>query len=150
MTIKYVMAVITMVIALSTSSCAKIKKWKSDFTTKIDTVFIIPNRAVATALPLEDFPPPLNFYLLKDESWSYRDSKYLYSKIIYKGNAKVYLVANFYNNILAKKGWTIEEQKSVYNYTYISSTNNNNKHKAELIIKNISDGTLVIIYIKPF
>ncbi len=131
------------------TSCAKINQWKKNLKTQIDTVFTIPNRAVATALPLDDFPPPLNFYLLKDESWSYRDGKYLYSKIIYKGSSKVQLVANFYNNVLQSKGWNVKEQKVVDNYIYIYAINSNNNHKVELIIKNIPDGTLVIIYLKP-
>lgn len=146
---KSVLLISAIILLAGIEGCAKIRKWKEELTTKLDKSFAIPNRAVTTALPLEDFPPPLNFYLVVDESWSYRDGKNLYSKIVYKGNSKVYLVANFYNNILKNKGWNVVEQKSVENYIYIYATNNNNNHKVEFIIKNIPEGTVVLIYLKP-
>ncbi len=131
------------------TNCAKIKKWREDIKRKTDIMFKIPQRAVITALPLEDFPPPLDFYLLKNESWAYKDGSNLYAKILYRGNGKISLVTNFYTNILEKNGWNIQDQKVVENYTYMKFINNNNKHTAEFVIKSIPNGTLVTIYIKP-
>ncbi|MFN7181906.1 MAG: hypothetical protein ACK4NF_04410 [Planctomycetota bacterium] len=141
--------VLYLLLVVAITGCARIKKWKEDIKTKIDIAFQPPKRAVSTALPLEEFPPPFDFYLLKNESWAYKDGNNLYSRILYQGKGKINLVTNFYTNVLHNKGWTIVEQKSIENYTYLKFDNSNNNHTAEFVIKSIPSGTLITISIKP-